>query len=106
MKCSTTSPRDLSFALRIALWGGALLLTIGYAVLIPMKCYGMLPPEMTWARIVVGPALMVGMAPAFILAAMRFPKRTRFWLCMVSVVLGVIALLVILLDSGCHPVHP
>lgn len=96
---STHSPSpDLSFPLRLSSWGGVLVAAIAYAVLIPMKARGLLPPEMTWIRLILGPALYVVMIPAYLLMAMWFPKRTAFACCIVTVLLGVVVLIVTGLD--------
>jgi hypothetical protein len=101
---STRTPvapsQDLSLALRIACWGGILVAAIGYAVLIPLKSRGLLEPEMTWIRVILGPALMVSLLPASIVTVIWFPKREVLALCILSVVYGVVVLGIILLDSG------
>jgi len=106
MESTHSPPHNLSFALRIAVWGGDLVASIGYAVLIPMKMLELLPPEMTWIRLILGPAFMVTLVPAHILAAMWFPKRVicAFWI--VTVVGGIAVLIIMLLDSGFHASRP
>jgi hypothetical protein len=91
---------DLSLALRIACWGGILAAAIAYAVLISLKSSGLLEPEMTWMRVILGPALMFSLLPAPIVTVIWFPKRETLALCILSVVYVVVCLGLILLDSG------
>jgi hypothetical protein len=91
---------DFSRELRIACWGGLLVLAIGYAALIPMKTAGELPREMTWIRVILGPALMVSLLPAWILTASRFPNRQVIALSILSLVFVVVVLGIELIDSA------
>ena len=93
-------PEDYSLALRIACWGGALDAAIGYAVLIPMKVQALLPPEMTWIRLIIGPALIVSMLPTSIVTVIWFPKREVLALSILSVVYVMVVLGIIILDSS------
>lgn len=103
---SDSTPRSLSRALRVASFGGALILVVGYAVLIPLKVRGMLPPEMTYLCVIVAPALMVGMIPGYILAAMRFPNRMILSCWVVTIVIALAVLVVLLLDPALPASHP
>jgi hypothetical protein len=91
--------QDYSLALRIACWGGTLVLAIGYAVVLPMKSRGFLP-EMTWIRLIVGPALMVGGVPAPIAIAIYFPKHQGLAFCILVIVYTTVVLGITLLESS------
>jgi len=106
MKSTHSLSRDLSLALRAACWGGALVAAIAYAVLIPMKTRGLLPPEITWIRLILGPAFAVGLIPAYLLVAMWFPKRVTLACWSVTLLFGVAVLIIIFLDSGFHACRP
>jgi hypothetical protein len=54
---------QLRRARRIACWGGIGIIAIGFAVLIPLKWQGLLPAEMTWVKVVLGPILLTGLLP-------------------------------------------
>jgi peptidoglycan/LPS O-acetylase OafA/YrhL len=61
MKNPDSHPRDvLRRAFRIALYGGTSVVVIAYSVLIPLKYRGILPPRMTWSRLLLGPPIAIG----------------------------------------------
>jgi len=59
-------PCGLRRAKRIAGWGGVVIVAIAYAVLIPMKWHGVLPPHMTWTKVALGPALAAALTPLIV----------------------------------------
>lgn len=61
--------QDRRRLMRLTVWGFATAITLGYLVLIPMKLYGLLPPQMTWIRLLAGVALL-GATPAAELLAL------------------------------------
>ncbi len=48
---------------RTACYGSAIMTVIAYAVLFPLKWHGLLPADMTWSRIVVGPIIIGSLVP-------------------------------------------
>jgi hypothetical protein len=102
MKSPDPPRQNLTLAFRIACCGGALVLVIAYAVLLPMKSHGMLPPQMTWIRVIAGPALLAGYIPALLFVPMRFPNRPVLGFCMMSLAFIVAGLILMILD----PVAP
>jgi hypothetical protein len=72
-----------------------------------MKLRGILPPEMTWVRLILGPALMVGIIPVHILFAIHFPKRFLLCTCIATLTIVAIGLIVAILDPvDSMPVAP
>ena len=74
----TSRPSDLHCARRIAVWGGAAIIVIAYAVLIPMKWHGMLPLHMTWTKVLLGPAFAAVLTPLIVLSDGK--TGMLFWL--------------------------
>lgn len=102
MKLSCPRSHRLSFALRLASWGGALVVAVAYAELIPAKLWGLLPPEMTWVRVIFGPLVAFSVLPVSILLAMWFPKRYLLALCVMLAVYFAVGAGLILLESALH----
>jgi hypothetical protein len=63
--------KDLRRAFRVAWYGSAAMMAIAYAVLFSLKWHGLLPVNMTWSRIVLGPILLGSLVPI----AMGYPSR-------------------------------
>jgi hypothetical protein len=72
---------DLRRAFRIAWYGSAAVAIIAYAVLVPMKWHGLLPPRMTWSRVLLGPALLTSMSPISMIVTTQAQKKMLLWLC-------------------------
>jgi len=71
---------ELRRAFCIAWYGGAAVLVVAYAVLVTLKCHNLLPPRMTWSRILLGPALLVLLLPTAMLITLQPRRKMFFWL--------------------------
>ncbi len=100
MSPTDRSPQDLSRALRIVCWGGALVLAIGYAVLLPLRAKGLLPPQMTYTGILLGPAMMFGLIAGLIIIEMRWPERFTLWCSLLYLAIAVLSLTLIYFTRG------
>jgi hypothetical protein len=54
---------DRHHLFRIAWYGVAVMVIVAYAVLFPLKWYGLVPVNMTWSRTVLGPPLLGSLVP-------------------------------------------
>ncbi len=97
-RVSGPAPDGLRRARRIAWYGGAVVVVIGYAALIPAKWYGLLPSRMTWSRVLLGPVLMALMSPLIFFLPRRPLKRTLLWAFAVVACLLTLALVLDFID--------
>lgn len=98
------APRDRRRLVRLTLFGFATAMALAYLVLIPMKVHGLLPPQMTWIRLIAGVALLGAIPAAELLAVFCFNSdRARTIALLVIYAIGAaIALLTIGFASGWH----
>ena len=88
---------DFRRAVRIAWYGSVAVAAIGYAVLVPLKWYGLLPMKMTWSRVLLSPifCFLTSMAPILILMTSRPQKkmfiRLGIWFLSVIVLVAVVS---------------
>jgi len=97
-------PADLRHAFRIAWYGGAAVVLIGYAVLLSTKWSIGLPIHMTWSRILVGPPLLAFM-PAIWMHILQDERRIR-WFWMGAWVVSIIGIIVLISYFDPVPTEP
>lgn len=105
LKCDAEpklAPQDRRRLVRLTLWGFATAITLAYLVLIPMKLHGLLPPQMTWIRLLAGVALLGAIPAAELLAVFCFNgDRARMMALLVIYAIGTaIALVTLGLATG------
>lgn len=89
------SAANLCRAFRIACWSGVAIVIIAWSILIPLKSQGLLPIEMTWSRILLGPLFLAALTPLIFFTEGKTAK-TLLWIS----VLILLALLIMLLDPA------
>ncbi len=96
------APQDRRRLVRLTLWGFTTAITLAYLVLIAMKLHGLLPPQVTWIRLVAGVALLGAIPAAELLVVLWFnsDRARTIALLVIYVIGGAIAFLTLGFATG------
>jgi|GEM_PF-3174543 hypothetical protein len=86
---------------RLTLCGFGTAIAFGYMILIPLKLHGLLPPHMTWIRLLAGVALLGTIPAAELLAVFCLNSdRARMIALLVIYAIGAVVILVLGFATG------